>query len=252
MKYVILPLVIILIFTGSGLTQSRYADSLVRVTAGLPDNSEKADNYIKLARYYLSVNRDSLWQYAEMADKLARRIDYFPAVADAMHLKSILLKFRDQVDEALVLNSRFLRISDSIHDNVRLAKGYNNRGDLFYKKLEFDTALKYYNSSLDLYHVLKDSNGLGANYNAIGNLYFSKADYDSSAVYFVRAIDIYDRLKQEKQQIIILNNLSKNYMQLGQLELARKYATRCMEYNSAHDNLVDLALDYGALGRIGQ
>jgi tetratricopeptide (TPR) repeat protein len=167
MKFALFSFVLQLVIAGTILSQPVDIDSLTRVTARLPDNREKAENYIKLVRHYVNVNRDSLLFYADKAEQLAQRLQYFPVLADVIHIKSSLLKFRGQLDEALLLNTRFLEIADSLHDNTRLAKGFLNRGDILYEKLEFDSALYNFRKSFELFYALNDSMAIGAVHNSI-------------------------------------------------------------------------------------
>jgi len=248
--HLLLSLFIAVFMANSGFSQSPYSDSLVQVIAGQPDNTEKADNLVKLTRYYIMINRDSSWYYCEKAYSLANQLNYTVAKADALYMKSILLKWRGNIQEALSYNERFLLLGDSLNDSVRLAKGNLYHGNLLTELLEFDKALDHFGKSLALYLDLNDTDGIVANYNSIGSAFSRKSDYDSSAIYYLKAVSIYEKTGKDKLLGVLLNNLSDVYLELGQLEVARKYAYRSKEINTKYDNVNGMAMDFIILGRI--
>ena len=250
MKYILLTLTVFLSIIQKVSPQSPYADSLLRVVAQLPDNREKADNFILLARHYRTSDSESAWNYCDKAYNLAVGLNYPEAYAEAIYLKGLMLKGQDKYNEAKALNERYLQIADSLNDEKRLAKGFYNQGNLYKDLLDFEHAINYFGKSLHLYLSLQDTLGILANYNAIGDFYLSQARYDSASVYFHKSLDICEKSGNIENLGSLLYNLSTVYLELGQYETALKYATRNIEMNLENNRMDKLAKGYTMAGRI--
>jgi len=246
----LMPVLIFVFLASEGSTQSQYTDSLLRVISGKPDNSEKADNYIKLAKYYMMTNKDSAWSYSERAYTMASQFNHPEAVADALYLKSLLFSMKNNTQEAISYNEKFLQIADSLNDNIRLAKGNYNMGNLLTGILEYDNALEHFRKSLAIYIDLKDTNGIALNYNSIGTVFSTKSAYDSAAIYYLNAVNIYEKTGEDKYLGSILSHISEVYLEQGQLETSRKYVIRSKEIYTKYNDSRGIALDFTLLGRI--
>jgi tetratricopeptide (TPR) repeat protein len=147
--------------------------------------------------------------------------------------------------------------SDVIEKNPASDAAYNNRGEYYYNRGEFDKAIADYTSSIGVNphephaynnrsviylaqkrypEALQDNNealkiepDFTAAYNNRGNIYFNTAQYDSAIVYFARAT------QREPGFAAAWCNLGSSWLQKGNLQEALKYYRKTVEINPVYD-----------------
>jgi signal transduction histidine kinase/Tfp pilus assembly protein PilF len=247
---IIMPLVITISIISEGFPQSQEADSLIRVISGQPDNTGKADNLLKLARHFFTIDPDSAMVYYKQAFTLSNRLSYAEGMADALYMQSLILKGKADYTSSLDYNKRFLELSDSLQDSLRLAKGFYHQGTLYQEVSDYDAGFRYCNKSLAIFFQLNNTNGIIANYNCMANIFKRKSEYDSAAIYYLKAINILEKSGEERNLGVMYNNLGEIYLELSQLENARKYLNMSLEINKKYDDKKNMALSLTNLGRI--
>jgi two-component system, NarL family, sensor kinase len=241
---------LILLSTQLGWSQSSKVDSLKLLISGLQDNTEKADNYLKLARLYRTRDTDTCLVYCDTLYDLSKKINYPSGYAEAIYLKSLVEKMRQNDSAAMVLINQFIVLADSLQDPKKQAKGHYNKGEILSGYLRFIDAQEEYLVSLSFYYALKDTFGIMANYNAIGTTYLRQAQYDSASVYFLRAMAIYELKGQTGSLGILYSNLSDVYLELGQYETALEYLDKAVDLYNKNPNDYQMAKCFSSYGRV--
>jgi signal transduction histidine kinase len=225
-------------------------DSLIIVNARLPDNKEKADNYVKLAVHYLNLDQDSTLHYCGKAIELGVKIGYPVAEAEGYHLKSLVLNKKDMFRESLPLVEKYLALVIPLNDSMRIAKGFYNQGNIFKGFMDYDQAIVSFRKSLGIYYTLNDPKGIIGNNNSLGALYLRKSVYDSSAYYFLAAVEMCEKAGREDLLRIVFDNLSEVYIEMEQYDLARKYAEKGIALSRKFGDQNDEAEGLTTMGRI--
>jgi len=147
--------------------------------------------------------------------------------------------------------------SDVIAKNPASDAAYNNRGEYYYNRGEFDKALADYTSSIGVNprqpnpynnrsvilmsqkkfgEALKDNNmalklepDFTAAYNNRGNIYFNSGQYDSAIVYFTKAI------RRESNFAAAWCNLGSSYLQQGNYVDALSNYRKAIALNPKYD-----------------
>jgi signal transduction histidine kinase len=231
-------------------SQTRTIDSLKEVIASLPENHEKADNLILLARLYLNIDKDSLSKYGDDALALAKKLNYWKATAEADIIVGKGFSLHGDNQQAMVYYKKALTIADSLNDSANIAKATFNIGSVLSAMSEFQEALEYLGKSYTLYDALNDSVGLLGSLNNKGIVFSRISAYDSAAFYYSKAILLCEAAKKEYYLMMMYNNLGDIYLQLGQLDNARKYVLRSKEISERKSNKSEEASSYNYLGRI--
>ena len=147
--------------------------------------------------------------------------------------------------------------SDVIAKNQASDAAYNNRGEYYYTRGEFDKAFADYTSSIQvnprqpnpynnrsvilLYQkkfaeALKDNTlalklepEFTAAYNNRGNIYYNSEQYDSAIVYFTLAV------KREPEFAAAWCNLGSSYLQKGNFPVALEHYRKAIAINPIYD-----------------
>ena len=225
-------------------------DSLFLIVANQQDNTEKADNLILLTQYYLYENLDTAMVFGKKALVLATALDYREGMADAFYKISRIHKSKGERNASIAMAFRFIEVSDSLQDSMRLAKAYYHLANLTRNASNKQPALDYYKKSLRIYMDAKDTIGIYANYNSLGNYFLETSSYDSAAIYYHKTIELCELIGRERSLGTIFSNLGKVYMMLKEFENARKYLNMSLEYDKKYPNVVNMARTYNKLGSL--
>jgi len=152
-----------------------------------------------------SINDENL---KSMFDYMKNKIGYNDKQINLITFANILWKM-DKLDEA---EKYYLHGINSLpQDHLDRANLYYNLGHIYSDKNDYDSSLKSYNKSLEIWmNSLKsnDSN-LANNYNAIATNYWKKGDYKRAYEFFHKALDIFKKVYGEDDINIAmcLNNM---------------------------------------------
>lgn len=242
--------VLSLLSAGPVFPQTPRIDSLRIVISGLPDNSEKVDNLLKIARAFRVIDYDSTMAYSNQAFGLSQELDYLDGYAESIYFRSILDHQYRNDSNAMILINQYIVIADSLQDRKKQAKGHYNKGNIYLETIRFKEASEELSTSLTLYLDMKDTFGIMANYNALGYAYLRQAAYDSASVYFLKAIEICEASGQSASVGSLYSNLSEVYMELKQYETAIEYIEKAIELSKISKDLTKLEQNYTAYGMI--
>lgn len=92
-----------------------------------------------------------------------------------------------------------------------LYKSYNNIGNTYYRDGNYDFALFYYLTSLDLKLQASDNEGLALSYRNIALAYQAKGDFENAAINFWQSYYLYDLLENASKKAQLLNDLGVIY-----------------------------------------
>jgi two-component system, NarL family, sensor kinase len=232
------------------LSPDEFIDSLMVCVSQEHASREKVDCLVELAYYYREINGDSAVMYSDQAYTLARLIGYTEGAAEAVYKKSLTLAITGDYLEAIKYAEMFLAICDSIHDSVRMAKGYFNLGNLIRIGSDREASLEYYKRAKVIYERLKDSLALLSVYNGIGNFYKEIPVYDSAVTYYHKSIGYCEAIGFSSRLGRIIGNLGDTYIKLDDFENARKYLLIGLDYDLRNKDYISMSVAYSRLGNL--
>ena len=136
-----------------------------------------------------------------------------------------------------------------------LAKSYNLRGVLFYKRGDYRNALKYHEMALALRKQANDEAGVAMSLTNLGNIYSDKSQFARAENCYLEALNVNKRLGRELQAANCLINIGALKQQTGlqdvaceYYELALKLGERLNDYEIRSICLNNLAVALAARG----
>jgi tetratricopeptide (TPR) repeat protein len=129
-----------------------------------------------------------------------------------------------------------------------IAKSNNDLGVIAHAKMDFKTALEYYNKSLVGYIKIKDYYKSGAEYHNIGSIYLLLEDFENAHNYFSQALKSYTQhknntsndIKVKKQIKHAYESLLRVSLKQDDIENADKYGAQVLLLESIKENSVDI------------
>ena len=125
--------------------------------------------------------------------------------------------------QALEYYLRALKMSESLKNNDAIGTITVNLGEIYLSKGKDDSALIYFQKSLDAY---KGTENIPYSLNDIGKVYQSRKDYQTAIKYHQEAFDISQKLNAKVDMGQSLLNLGDTYMSEGDASKAIDYYKR--------------------------
>ncbi|NHJ31538.1 MAG: tetratricopeptide repeat protein [Asgard group archaeon] len=145
--------------------------------------------------YLFKFEHTKAEEFYTKARNIAEDIDNKFLIANTHFLTAVIRSRRRQASQAIKLMEKGFNLFEEIGSSFSLSGQYSNLAN-YYKALgQFDTALKYYQKSLDTGVLQKH----GTLHN-MGHLYYLKYDLENAKKYFLQSME----LSREKNDITVL------------------------------------------------
>ena len=128
-----------------------------------------------------------------------------------------------------------IKISEKKNDKKALCGMYDNYGVLKEMKGELDSALIFYNKSLNLKTQLKDSFGMPYSLNNIAGVKLMQNKTDEAKKYFDKAYNIRKTIKDIYGVSESLNLYGDYYKKIGNQDLALQYYEQCADWSKKNN-----------------
>ena len=135
---------------------------------------------------------------------------------------------KEKYDEALDLLSEAKNQARLPEDKLEIADVLSKGGFGLLKKKEFNTALAYYENSLDINRTLDFKPGLVNNYSYIGMIYTDLGRYEDGIEYFKKALGIQEELNDKSGIAQNLNNVANLYSYQGNYQESIKLLNQAL------------------------
>jgi two-component system NtrC family response regulator len=140
-----------------------------------------------------------------------------------LYLCSLVFHSLGEYGEALERGKKSFEIFKHSQDNFQLAQLhlalsliYASLGDLRTAELEIRDAIS-------AFRKVNDSSGLAACFNKLANIYFIRCKFAESIENLKTALEFSKEIGNSEGEIKFLGNLARNYLLLGEFDLAEKY-----------------------------
>jgi signal transduction histidine kinase len=188
----------------------------IRAMAIENPSSRQVDTLIQLSISYSFTNEDTSVILGERSVEISKGHE-----DQAIHAKA-LLELGDTYrifgnvpkGETLILEGK--AIYETLGDEGQVAYADNKLGAVAVNKAEYDQAVKYYLSALEIWEKLKDSSNLTNPYINLGDAFWRLGQPDKAEEYTNKALQIAEELKQDRPRMFALNNQGLNFKALAE------------------------------------
>ena len=158
-------------------------------------------------------------------------------------------------EKAMFYYQRALRNAIQKGDDIQgVAVAYNNIGDLYIIKGDYNNALAYFQKSLDLWQqsYSEEESNVATYYNNIGSVYSELGNYSEALSYYQKALEIWKRYYGENDPLIakFYNNIGAAYNDLRDYNNALEYHRKALNILEEvyKDDTPELASSYNNIG----
>ncbi|WKN45067.1 tetratricopeptide repeat protein [Tunicatimonas pelagia] len=242
--YLLLALVLL-----SHFSVAQYNSKVDSLQAILPTlQGESRVTALRDLCYYLSeMRQEGSLEYGQKAVALAQKLDNPLVLGLAYKDLARALMIADQFGSAVATYDKAIAIFQSRGDQEQMAYIYNNLGNIYKDKSDYDTSLRYLFRSL----AIKDSLGgikLNTAYRSIGETFRMKGNYDKALQYFHRSLEINQQDGNQQGISHDYNSMGVTYEGQGNYEQALKHGLQALEINRELNDLMGCAIAMNNIG----
>lgn len=239
------------LFDNSVFGQSEYQariDSLLNALPEQKENTGKVNILNSLSDINTAINPDEGIQFGNRGLALAIKLGWQRGIADANNNIALNYITKSEYDSALVYASTALEILTELDDKIATAGATGNIGLIYQNKGDYANASKYYRKSLELNEKIGDKRGIATSSVNIGIVCYFQGDYPAALKYCFKALKN-DEHGGDPQAIgRDLANVGNIYYVMRDVPNALKYFNRALKFS---EDLGDKRTVSGITSNIG-
>ena len=224
---------------------------LKQEASDIKDGLEKVYLYLQLAKEIRTVDIEQAISYNRQALQLANIIQSDEARAEASELMGELFQMTNNFQPSINYFLISGKLYESLGEKEKLAEVYRKLGLIYYKNnYNLESALFYYQESLNLGIELQNQNIIAHSYNRIGGIFLNQNDYDEANHYYREALSLWEQNRYDKGIAVALNNIGEIYRIKGSYNTALDYYNQSLVITKHinHKNLI--AINYENIGLV--
>lgn len=184
-----------ILFFGLSVQSQSSMDSLLGLLKNAPNEQKQCDVMNDISLYIINEDPTIAQEYAEKAQKLAKKINYKDGEGFALYnLGNVKYYLDEYVDGKKLLNE-----AEKIFNVSKNVKGlgyvYNTRGEILILEGNYSDALSALAASLKHFESIKDNIGISRVEINIGSIHYYQKNYAEATKYFKEAIKTADELR---------------------------------------------------------
>jgi serine phosphatase RsbU (regulator of sigma subunit) len=153
-------------------------------------------------------------------------------------------------EKSLNYSHQALSIAIELKNITAQAVSYNELGNIFQNKLEWDKALKNYLKTYELYGSISGKIGISSVENNIGNVYREMRNYDKAVEYLTASINVSKEVGDGGQIASSEEGLGGIYYDKNDFEKALQYFQLALNYYKSVNNKINCASLENNIGSI--
>jgi tetratricopeptide (TPR) repeat protein len=167
-----------------------------------------------------------------------------------LHRKGSLLRFKGELDQALILLEASLALSEEIDDKNGFNESLGELGLLYFVKTDLDRLLEYGQKLFALSEAISDRQGLTISHFLLGLYYHAKGDFDRSKEYYHKTLALSEAIGDKRGLARSLLYIGINYYARAELVQALEYCQKALAKFEIIGDQHHIALSHLVIGRV--
>lgn len=142
----------------------------------------------EIAWHFAPTNFSKSLQFSDSALSLSRKIDWKKGEATALKNKGEALRFKGDIQKALLNHEASLSIFKYLQDQEGIASLLSNIGIEYFMLSDFAKSFDYYSRALAIYRELENNPGTLKNLQLMGVLFYEFKRYEKALEYYNKAL----------------------------------------------------------------
>lgn len=202
----------------------------------IPDNENKIDSLLHLAKDYWYQDPALCIEIARYAYNIGLQGNYRQKQADALNVIGAGFYFQEQLDSAIHYFNLSLDLSYALEYNEGIARVTNNLGLMNDYLGNYDRAIEFYYQSLEVEQEKNNTDGIASTYLNIGSIYVYLEEYDKALEFMTNSLRLYQQAKNEDGILRCFTNIGTIYSDIGIPENALTYSKKALDLSRKLNN----------------
>ncbi len=152
--------------------------------------------------------------------------------------------------EALKTQKKHIEHAERIKNELEIAIGYKNLGNILLSMMNYEEAEQYYWKAMKIFRKLKNTMGIASVYNNLGIIYNDWGKSKKALEYYKKSISLYEKIRNYDGIATAYNNLGTAYENLGDFNNAIEAYRRSIDYNTILGDIDGLNYGYSNMANI--
>ncbi len=232
LKYFVLIFLIVFAISPA-FAENVKVDSLLNAINTLPNDSNKANTYIKLANQYDYFNSKERIEYYISALNLSKKLNFRNGITRSYNLLTTNLSHRQLYDVALEYCNSYIEYLKALGATEELQKNYKLYATLLSKQGKYSESLQFNYKALNYYLSINDEIQYATVLNNICVLHLNNKQADSAYLFALRAVDIFRKHNKQSELANSILGLAEINLLKKDLSQAREKALESLQIYSA-------------------
>ena len=172
---------------------------------------------------------DNAMEYFKQAIELFEILHEGGEIGRVLIAMGTIYRRKGDGDTAIACYKKALKISQKRNDLLQIAMNADNMGVVYQEvKEDYDTAMTWFQKSLQIFKDLRKKVEMSKALNNIGECYRSQGDYDNAMKHYKKALEFNEELGNKLETSIVLENIGLVCTAKGDCDTAIKYFDRAI------------------------
>jgi len=247
------PLIFLVLYIEFSHAQNGKIDSLNRLISKSNSDTQRINLTVKKIDIFNNNNLDSAISIGNATVEFAKKISYKKGEANARARLAYSYSFKGEYEVAKEHLATAEKISASIEDSSTMGQVYANYGTMYGMQSKYDSAIMFYQKSIDIALHRNDKLLLSRSYSNIATSYQMLANYSKALFFYQKALKSAEEDNDINRQAYLNLNIALTFTSFGDtarseqtylksISLAKRAGLKNVELY-AYSNLSSLYLD---------
>lgn len=229
---------------------SQNTDSLRKVLATQPNDSNKVKTLLKLVESVMYDNPDSASQIAQRAISISQEKSYLQLLPKAYNGLGMAHYNAGKYHESIEAFGQYYEASEKIGNKVNMGFAKNNQGNVYIELGKYDSTLLLYKEALEIRKSINDTFGIAQSYNNLGYVSKEIGDYDKAVEYMLLALRQFEKLNSQSAVAVTCNTIGQVYLKKSDFKQAHAYFRRAQATFAQLKDDRNLAISLHSIGNM--
>lgn len=209
-----------------------------------------SDSLIKKASAVYQTNPDEAYRLSSDAIVLSKKEGNDANLAKAYEMFGVSLDYLGKLDSAIIYFDKSIEIFSKIKAERELASVYKSKANSLFLLYENNKALIFYLKALEIIKKLKNEKEEASLFMGIGNVYSSMKFYELAIKYYGQSLEMSYHLKDSVYMSYNLTNIAEVYASMNNIAKELEYHRKALAIKEKVGDEYDLVYSYSNMAEL--
>ena len=245
----VIILAIFALLSADLFSQTREADSLIRLLPNTPADTNKVKLYWKAGASLIYQDPQKAIPLFKQGIELAQQLRFIGWIERCYNGTSLAFSVNAKYDSALFYINLAVPYAIKAGDKRRLTLAYLNRADVYTNLQDFRAALKDCDTAMRYAEQSGSKDGMGRIYSIISGIYRSQKQYELSLNYMEKSEALFREVNNMQMVAMMHSERADLLVQLDQIEKSIPFYLQAIHIADSLEDIENLSAYYGGLAQ---